>query len=88
MSAERPDNTKRIFNAAAGIQDAVEQAAYLDQACGENQSLRAEIEDLLRRDRNAGSFLDAPAAYIAATIDVQCYLDDEPVEACPPSTIY
>ncbi len=70
MSAERPDNTKRIFNAAAGIQDAVEQAAYLDQACGENQSLRAEIEDLLSRDQDAGPFLDVPAAYIAATIDV------------------
>ena len=39
-----------IFNAAAEITDADERAAYIEQACGEDLALRAEIEELLKHD--------------------------------------
>ena len=46
--------------------------AYLDQACGDNATLRAEVEDLLRSGEAAGGFLadpkrDATAATVPIT---------------------
>ena len=56
MTNERPSK-EEIFNAAAEIEDLVDRATFLDQACAGDQELRAEIENLLRHDRDAGSFL-------------------------------
>jgi serine/threonine protein kinase len=61
MSAHTPDQ-ERIFNAAAELTDPNERAAFLDAACGDNPQLRAEIEDLLQHDHEAGSFLNAAAS--------------------------
>jgi serine/threonine protein kinase/tetratricopeptide (TPR) repeat protein len=52
---------ERLFNAAAELTDPARQAAFLDAACGEDAALRAELEDLLRHDEAAGSFLGRPA---------------------------
>ena len=43
-------------------------AAYLDETCSGNDSLRAEIEALLQHDSDAGSFLAHPADEFLATI--------------------
>ncbi|MGI6417452.1 MAG: protein kinase domain-containing protein [Thermoguttaceae bacterium] len=51
-----------IFAAAARIQSEEERKAFLDQACGENAELRAEVEELLRASAAAGSFLNHPPA--------------------------
>src|SRR5215472_14725225 len=51
-----------IFKAAAKLPPD-RRAAYLDQACGSDAALRAEIESLLHAHDNSGSFLDdVPAA--------------------------
>ena len=52
---------ERLFNAAAELTDPARRAAFLDAACGEDPALRAELEDLLRHDEAAGSFLQKPA---------------------------
>jgi serine/threonine protein kinase/tetratricopeptide (TPR) repeat protein len=52
---------ERLFNAAAELTDPARRAAFLDAACGEDTAHRAELEDLLRHDEAAGSFLQMPA---------------------------
>ena len=49
-----------IFNVGAELTDARERAAYLDQECGENLALKAEIKALLDHDREEDSLLDLP----------------------------
>jgi serine/threonine protein kinase len=68
MSADRP-NKDKIFNAAAELVDAGERQAYLDDVCADDRQLREEIEDLLERDREAGSFLESPPPGLSPTID-------------------
>jgi len=51
----------RLFNAAAEIADPSERARYLNEACRGDVHLRAEIDDLLRLDAEAGSFLTCTA---------------------------
>jgi serine/threonine protein kinase len=55
------DKAASIFDAAVELADPAQRAAYLDAACGPDAALRAEVEQLLRHDRAAGSFLDRPA---------------------------
>jgi serine/threonine protein kinase/Flp pilus assembly protein TadD len=51
-----------IFLQALEIPCAADRSAYLSRACGENLRLRAEVESLLRANRNGGDFLDLPDA--------------------------
>jgi len=60
MSAE-PIDKEDIFNQATEITDPAERAAFLDRACGGDAGLRAEFEELLKHDQQAGSFLEEPA---------------------------
>src|SRR5436305_12468530 len=55
MHPERP-SLRAIFCEAAEMADA-ERAAYLATACGANDTLRREVEELLRANETAGSFL-------------------------------
>jgi serine/threonine protein kinase len=41
-------------------------AALLDEACGGDESLRAEVESLLARDRKAANFMGTPAIALTA----------------------
>ena len=52
-------NQDQIFTEAADIADAAARHAYLDQACAGDRQLRGEIEELLRLDKQAGSFLES-----------------------------
>jgi serine/threonine protein kinase len=67
-------NEESIFAEALEKQSVAERAAYLNEACGGNVALRAQVEELLRASDDAGSFLNhAPlssagaGATIAAT---------------------
>jgi len=51
---------EEILCVAATIEDPAAQAAYLDDTCGADLELRAEIESLLEYDRSAGDFLSLP----------------------------
>src|SRR5258707_13963219 len=62
-------NEREIFVAALQKAAPGERAAFLDEACGGNVGLRQQVDTLLREHEQLGSFLEAPAAAPAATVD-------------------
>src|SRR5258708_16246433 len=56
-----------IFIAALQKEGPAERKAYLDEACARQPELRQPVEHLLRLHAGAGSFLEEPAAELAAT---------------------
>jgi serine/threonine protein kinase/DNA-binding SARP family transcriptional activator len=60
MNSTTPD-LKTVFGQAAEIASPAERAAYLDEACGDNADLRAQIDGLLAAAETAGSFMRGPA---------------------------
>ncbi len=59
MSRERFERVDEIFRAAVRRPSA-SRAAFLDEACGDDAALRAEVEALLAEDGAARGALDAP----------------------------
>src|SRR5215813_2296753 len=45
-----------------------ERAAFLDQACGDDDELRREVESLLGFHGRAGAFIEKPPAVMAAAL--------------------
>jgi Tol biopolymer transport system component/serine/threonine protein kinase len=60
MTPERWLEVKQIFNSAIRLEPS-ERRAFLSQACGEDASLRKEVEALIESSEKAGSFIDTPA---------------------------
>ena len=58
-----------IFNTAAEIDDLRERDAYLKRACGDDLSLRADIDELLDLDGAKDSLLDQSAPGVGSTIE-------------------
>jgi serine/threonine protein kinase/tetratricopeptide (TPR) repeat protein len=58
-----------IFCTAIEIADAEERAAYVARACGNDGSLKRQVENLIAAHFEAGSFLEKPVAAPAATIE-------------------
>jgi eukaryotic-like serine/threonine-protein kinase len=58
-----------IFHAALAIADAAQRAAYLERICAGDAARRAHLEGLLAMHGQLGSFLEAPAAGLLATVD-------------------
>jgi hypothetical protein len=56
---DRWPDVSRLFSEAAAL-DGPSRKAYLDDACGQDPALRADVESLLEAHDNAGSFGDAP----------------------------
>jgi serine/threonine-protein kinase len=54
------DRVKRVFQSALERSPET-RPAFLDGACGDDRSLRVEVESLLRAHEEAGSFADRPA---------------------------
>src|SRR5262245_4381709 len=61
-------DVKSIFGRALEIESAAGRAAYLDEACGGDAGMRAEVEGLLAANGRAGEFMRRPAAAVAAGI--------------------
>jgi serine/threonine protein kinase/Flp pilus assembly protein TadD len=59
-----------IFCAAIELASPAERAAYLDQVCGYDLDTRRRVERLLEAHSQAGSFLAARPAVVAATTDL------------------
>jgi len=59
--AERRAKAEGIFGRALQIPSAGQRRAYLHEACGGDERLRAEVEELLRRQDEAGSLPERPA---------------------------
>jgi hypothetical protein len=64
--ADRWRQIETICHAALGREGAA-RSAYLDQACGNDGSLRREVEALLARESDAHGFLDAPPVRLPLT---------------------
>jgi serine/threonine protein kinase len=58
---------KDIFLTALEKEDAAERADYLNEACGHDEVLRRQVEALLRKHEQAGSFLERPGIDLGAT---------------------
>ena len=67
MSDDHPD-LDTLFLAALEIESLENRASYLAQRCGDNLSLRNEVEQLLRCHEQAGSFLQQPAPELAGAL--------------------
>src|SRR5947209_2178297 len=67
MSASNP-NTESLFAAALAMESPEERANYLDQACGADQQLKAQVEELLAAYPKVERFLESPLRDAVATI--------------------
>ena len=62
------EHVAALFEAALSL-DPAQRSAFLDRACGDNGSLRQEVEELLHGDAAAGSFLRHPVFDLLASHD-------------------
>lgn len=67
MATDPPDLEAIFF--AARHKPAGDRAAYLDAVCGRDAELRRRVEQFLSAQAEIGSFLEAPAPALAATVD-------------------
>ncbi len=67
MKPERWKQIEQLYDAALEL-DVSQRAAFLAQACAEDEALRQEVAALLASDAQAGSFLAAPAVEIMAQV--------------------
>ncbi len=58
-----------LLSQALDCASAEDRGLFLDQACGADTELRARVEKMLAAQAEAGSFLESPAADLAATTD-------------------
>jgi eukaryotic-like serine/threonine-protein kinase len=73
MSPERWKQVNELFHSAVEREPA-HRAAFLDQACADDQELRREVESLIRSHEDTNSFIDAPA-FEAST---QLFAEEKP----------
>ena len=76
MSPERWQQIERVWFAALECDEA-QRAAWLDQVCAGDDSLRREVESLLGYRKQAENFIEAPAMLAAAELLAQETLPDE-----------
>lgn len=67
MDRDRWRLAEPLFRQAMDL-PAGEAAAFLEQACGDDEELRSEVEALLAADRDAGDLLERPAGGSAAAL--------------------
>lgn len=70
MTPERWQQIRALFHAALDL-EASQQAAYLDEACAGDPSLRRQVEALIASHEGAPSFLEEPALEVAAQMIAQ-----------------
>ncbi|HEY6046981.1 MAG TPA: hypothetical protein VIU65_10290, partial [Pyrinomonadaceae bacterium] len=67
MNPERYQHLQELLNLALE-QESDQRAAFLDEACAGDESLRRQMESLLVSSKEAGSFLESPAAQVGAPL--------------------
>ncbi len=67
MNPERWEQIKKLFLEALDL-DREHRAAYLDEVCSGDASLRTEVENLLANHEEAGDFLEQPIREAAADL--------------------
>ncbi|SRR5579872_6777094 len=62
-------NEREVFIAALQLESRAERQAYLDDACGDDLTLRRQVEALLKTHDRAGNFLQEPVfGFVAAAL--------------------
>ena len=84
-----PEDWERV---EAWLADALElppgaRPAFLEQACGSEGALRAEVEDLIRQHEEEPDFLERPVPSLLADLDPHESRDDAPPAAIGPYRI-
>jgi serine/threonine protein kinase len=74
-----------VFLRAAEVEAPAERRLFLDQQCGADAALRAQVESLLAASARVGSFLNQPAAQALAA--GQGTVDHEPIAERPGTVI-
>jgi serine/threonine protein kinase len=75
----------QLFLEAAEVESPAERQRLLDQQCGDDADLRAQVESLLAASAKMGSFLNKPAAQ---TMPGSCdTATQEPIAECPDTVI-
>ena len=70
MRPERWQQVEALYLAALE-HEASRRAAFLAEACVEDEALRREVESLIRFHEQAGNFIEAPALEVAAQLQAQ-----------------
>jgi tetratricopeptide (TPR) repeat protein len=65
VKAERWRTIEQLYHSALD-QEVSQRAAFIEQACGDDEALRGEVESLLAQSQDTESFLEAPALELAA----------------------
>ena len=66
MRPERCQQLDQLFHSALGRQPS-ERAAFLDEACGDDDSLHQQVEALLAAHQEADSFIERTALEVEAS---------------------
>jgi len=77
VMAKKSDEIKLIFAKAYKKKTVQERTNYLDRECGDDATLRAEVESLLKAYDGAEGFLESPI------FDASVTLDDSPISEGP-----
>src|SRR5688500_10991004 len=72
---------RTLFEAAAGVADPAERAAFLDRTCHGDPELRGRLEKLLELQDRAEDFFDVPPVKIPAGVTRMAILEGEEGEA-------
>src|SRR5215831_8207804 len=64
MDAQRWDRVEELFHQAADL-PRTDQQAFLDSACGGDESIRAEVAAMLEEDSRSASLLDRDLGHVA-----------------------
>jgi eukaryotic-like serine/threonine-protein kinase len=56
-------NEETIFTQALAKRNAADRAAFLDEACAGNDTLRRQVDELIRSHEEGGSYLEVPAVF-------------------------
>ncbi|MBI4469620.1 MAG: serine/threonine-protein kinase [Acidobacteria bacterium] len=67
MTPERWQEIKKVFQSALGHRPD-QRSALLDRACANDEEMRGKVEAMLQAHQEAGSFIEAPAAEVAAEL--------------------
>jgi serine/threonine protein kinase/tetratricopeptide (TPR) repeat protein len=65
MQPERWRRVEELFHSALNVEEG-RRVAFLEESCAGDPDLRIQVESLLARHREAGSFLESPALDLAA----------------------
>jgi predicted Ser/Thr protein kinase len=65
MEPERWQRIERLYHSTLAVEEK-QRAAFLEDTCGDDESLRREVEALLSREKQAQKFMESPALEIAA----------------------